>query len=326
MAAAGFEPGSSRSQADSLTSRPSWWFQSTKLVVPVDKLVVPVDQDGGTSRPSWSTKLESYAVILAASTMAAAGFEPGSSRSQADSLTSRPSWWFQSTKLVIPVDQAGGSSRPSWWYQSTKLVVPVDQAGGKSTKLVVVDQAGVKRQEKGRKCRFKLGPETAQDVSNEDALLLITLLGRMKGFSSIMNDRLASQPQMSLQPKLKVSFGCECSLSVIVENKPTLCSPLTLSAFKDGISVPLFKTLHPNNGLRSYTQFDETVRLAMHYDIPFDKTIQNVVTLLQAHTSTCVHTETKKLVFLTHQLELFLQKQFSMNHYVLFCSSIIPKV
>ncbi|KAF2344240.1 hypothetical protein FHG87_025005 [Trinorchestia longiramus] len=108
----------------------------------------------------------------------------------------------------------------------------------------------------------------------------------------------------------------ECSLSVIVENKPTLCSPLTLSAFKNGISVPLFKTLHPNNDLRSYTQSDETVRLAMNYDFPFDKTIQNVVTLLQAHTSACVDTEkVKKLVFLTRQLELLLQKQFSMNDY-----------
>ncbi|KAF2355874.1 hypothetical protein FHG87_013372 [Trinorchestia longiramus] len=29
----------------------------------------------------------------------------------------------------------------------------------------------------------------------------------------------------------------------------------------------------------------------MHYDIPFDKTIQNVITLLQAHTSACVDTE-----------------------------------
>ncbi|KAF2352451.1 hypothetical protein FHG87_016794 [Trinorchestia longiramus] len=107
----------------------------------------------------------------------------------------------------------------------------------------------------------------------------------------------------------------ECSLSAIVENKPTLCSPLTLSAFKNGISVPLFKILHPNNGLKLYTQFDKTVRLAMNYDIPFDKTIQNVVTLLQAHTSACVDTEEKKLVFLTRQLKLLSQKQFSMNDY-----------
>ncbi|KAF2348352.1 hypothetical protein FHG87_020892 [Trinorchestia longiramus] len=68
----------------------------------------------------------------------------------------------------------------------------------------------------------------------------------------------------------------ECSLFVIAENKSTLCSPLTFSAFKNDISVPLFKTLHPNNGLRSYTRFDETVRLEMNYEIPFDKTIQNL--------------------------------------------------
>ncbi|KAF2352003.1 hypothetical protein FHG87_017239 [Trinorchestia longiramus] len=49
------------------------------------------------------------------------------------------------------------------------------------------------------------------------------------------------------------------------------------------------------------------------YDIPFDKTIQNVVTF-QAHTSACIDTEKeKKLLFLTRQLELLSQKQFSMN-------------
>ncbi|KAF2345496.1 hypothetical protein FHG87_023748 [Trinorchestia longiramus] len=54
----------------------------------------------------------------------------------------------------------------------------------------------------------------------------------------------------------------------------------------------------------------------MHYGIPFDDTIQNDVTLLQAHTSACVNTEKeKKLVILTRQLELLLQKQFSMNDY-----------
>ncbi|KAF2355522.1 hypothetical protein FHG87_013722 [Trinorchestia longiramus] len=51
------------------------------------------------------------------------------------------------------------------------------------------------------------------------------------------------------------------------------------------------------------------------YDIPFDETIQNAATL-QAHTSAYVDTEKeKKLVFLTRQLELLSQKQFSMNDY-----------
>ncbi|KAF2363964.1 Reverse transcriptase domain [Trinorchestia longiramus] len=48
------------------------------------------------------------------------------------------------------------------------------------------------------------------------------------------------------------------------------------------------------------------------YDIPFDKTIQNVVTL-QAHTAYVDTEKQKKLVFLKRQLELLLQKQFSMN-------------
>ena len=108
----------------------------------------------------------------------------------------------------------------------------------------------------------------------------------------------------------------ECSLSVIVENKPTLCCPLTCRAFKKGLSVPLGKAVHPNNGLRSNSQFKEAVRLAINYDIPFDNKIQHVVTLLQANTSTCEDTKKeKKLVFLTRQLELLSQKQFSTNDY-----------
>ncbi|KAF2358277.1 hypothetical protein FHG87_010968 [Trinorchestia longiramus] len=53
----------------------------------------------------------------------------------------------------------------------------------------------------------------------------------------------------------------------------------------------------------------------MNYDIPFDKTIQNV-TLSQAHTSACVDTEKeKKFLFLTRQLKLLSQNQFSINDY-----------
>ena len=108
----------------------------------------------------------------------------------------------------------------------------------------------------------------------------------------------------------------ECSLSVIVENKPTLCCPLSCNAFKKSIKVPLGKAVLPNNGLRSYSQFNETVRLAINYDIPFNNKIQHVVTLHQAHTSACVDTDKeKKLVFLTRQLELLSQKQFFMNDY-----------
>ena len=102
---------------------------------------------------------------------------------------------------------------------------------------------------------------------------------------------------------------------MIVENKLTLCFQLTCSAFKKGISVPLGKAVHPNNGLRSF-EIDEAVRLAINYDILFVNKIQHVVTILQAHTSACVNTEKeKKLVFLTRLSELSSQKQFFMNYY-----------
>ncbi|KAF2361581.1 hypothetical protein FHG87_007663 [Trinorchestia longiramus] len=63
----------------------------------------------------------------------------------------------------------------------------------------------------------------------------------------------------------------------------------------------------------------------MNYDITFDKTIQNIVTPLQAHTSACVDTEKKiKLIFLTRQLEILSQKQFSVNDYC-YALQLYPK-
>ena len=109
----------------------------------------------------------------------------------------------------------------------------------------------------------------------------------------------------------------KCILSVVVENKPTLCSPLTLSAFKDGVSVPLGKILSPNNGLRSYSQFHEAVRIAINYRAPLDQTLKNVVLSLQTQVSesgTDSKTE-KKLAFLTRQLELLGRKQYSVADY-----------
>ena len=45
-------------------------------------------------------------------------------------------------------------------------------------------------------------------------------------------------------------------MSVVVKNKPTLCSPLVFSAYKNGVRVPFGTILNPNSGLSSYSQFD----------------------------------------------------------------------
>ena len=62
----------------------------------------------------------------------------------------------------------------------------------------------------------------------------------------------------------------ESILINIVHNKSTLCSPLTFSVFKNGLSVPLGRILSPNNGLSSYSQFSEAVHSARNYCIPVD--------------------------------------------------------
>jgi len=116
-----------------------------------------------------------------------------------------------------------------------------------------------------------------------------------------------------------------CNMSVVVNKKSTLCCPLTLQAFKSGTSIPLDKILHPNNGLRSYSQFYEAVHLAINYTFPFDTKIRNVIDLLQTHTLECVDTEKeKRLSFLTRQLELLSMKKYTMNDYC-FAIECYPK-
>ena len=74
----------------------------------------------------------------------------------------------------------------------------------------------------------------------------------------------------------------ECEMTVLVENKSTLCSPLTCFAYKSGVRVPLGTILNPNNGLSSYSQFYAVVHTCLNYKIPLDKVLMKVVTVLQA--------------------------------------------
>lgn len=115
------------------------------------------------------------------------------------------------------------------------------------------------------------------------------------------------------------------SVSVIVENKQTLCSPLTLRAFKDGFSIPLGKFLHPNNGLASMSQFEEAVNAALKFVPPLDQVLNKVVSVLQDCTSQeCDVKKEKKLTFAIRQLELLAQKQFSMRDFC-FAMEMFPQ-
>ncbi|KAF2355515.1 hypothetical protein FHG87_013729 [Trinorchestia longiramus] len=77
------------------------------------------------------------------------------------------------------------------------------------------------------------------------------------------------------------------------------------------LNVPALCLPSPKPALRPAKVKDQQLR----DDIPFDKTIQNVITI-QTHASASVDTEREtKLVFSIRQLELSSKKQFSMNDY-----------
>ena len=80
-------------------------------------------------------------------------------------------------------------------------------------------------------------------------------------------------------------------MTVLVENKSKLCSPLVCFVYMGGVRVPLGTILNPNNGLSSYSQFDAVVHNCLGYKIPLYEVLRKVVTVLQAQ-----ETEDKKKV------------------------------
>ena len=108
----------------------------------------------------------------------------------------------------------------------------------------------------------------------------------------------------------------QCSVSVVVHNKSTLCSPLTLSAFKNGISVPVGKLLSPNNGLSFYSQFFEVVHSVMSHIHPVDEVVNKVTNSLElVKNNEQSPVKAKRLHFLTRQLRLFCNKTFTLQDY-----------
>lgn len=106
----------------------------------------------------------------------------------------------------------------------------------------------------------------------------------------------------------------ECEMTVIVENKSTLCSPLVCFAYKSGVRVPLGTILNPNNGLSSYSQFDAVVHTCLNYKIPLDDVLRKVVKELQAQ-ETQDKKKAKKLDFITNNLKLLADKNFTVKDY-----------
>ena len=138
--------------------------------------------------------------------------------------------------------------------------------------------------------------------------------GTITSFDSFKPDReLQKKYKNLIISRLEIKLLCQnfsvCILSIVVDNNPTLCCPLSCNAFRKVINVQLSKILNPNNGLRSYSQFNDVVHFAINYDIPSAEMIDNAVNLLHDLLLSCEDTEKeKKLYFSTRQLKLLSQK------------------
>ena len=111
-------------------------------------------------------------------------------------------------------------------------------------------------------------------------------------------------------------------LSIVIENKATLTSPLTLKAYKSGVRVPLGAYLHPNNGFKSRQMFFDAVRRAVNYELQCNILIEKALVLLGPHdTDTCASdfckdsSKGRKLSFIKHQLELLSEKSYTLQDY-----------
>lgn len=125
----------------------------------------------------------------------------------------------------------------------------------------------------------------------------------------------------------------ESIASIVVHNKSTLCSPLTLYAYKGGIRVTC-KILNPNNGLSKYSQFFEAVNSTLNFDHAMESVVTKVLSTLENVVSDYESLDHeldelneidpskvkklqkgKKLKFLTRQLQLFCKKEYTMSDY-----------
>ena len=111
----------------------------------------------------------------------------------------------------------------------------------------------------------------------------------------------------------------EVLASVIVFDKGTLTSPLTLIATKNGIRVPLGSILEPNNGLKSKSQFFDAVHTVLNYKAPAIEVVKQTLKRLDSidleENETIDAPKRKKLCFLKRQFQLICDKSFTVHDF-----------
>ena len=113
-----------------------------------------------------------------------------------------------------------------------------------------------------------------------------------------------------------MSEDCRESIgTIIVHNRPTLCSPLTVEAYSNGLRVTsLSQILNPNNGMSTYSQFFEVVNRVKNFVPNIEIVLFKVCGILESaleSASEFTDEKRKKLNFLIRQLQLLSSKQYN---------------
>ena len=73
----------------------------------------------------------------------------------------------------------------------------------------------------------------------------------------------------------------ESQIVVAVTDKSPLCSPLTFSAFKNGIKVNIPKTIiNPNNGIARYSQYFEALPFVLQHQVSLESMLEKIANSL----------------------------------------------
>ena len=108
----------------------------------------------------------------------------------------------------------------------------------------------------------------------------------------------------------------KCEGSIVVYNKSTLTSPLTMKCFRKGIQLSNLSTiLNKNNGISTYSQFFEIVNRVKNEVPSFDSVLEQVTGSLRDAISYASGDKLKKVEFLVRQLELLNHKAFTTADY-----------
>ena len=205
--------------------------------------------------------------------------------------------WPEDTEMVRV---AGGSSRPTHppsTFDFPKSCLPTPKPAPRKRKVEFSTQSWLDKND-----IFKSFSEfnPTKELCTKYKNILISPFPEKKTYGFVCNNK-------------------ECQTLITVLDKPTMLCPVTFEAYKKGVKVTVPQPiLSPNNGFCRYSQFFEAVNYVVQWTLPEDSTLVKVANELEESQNNSIPVDTersKKIKFLTRQLQLLVSHRFTVADY-----------